>query len=509
LAPPSTPAAAPEGAALQATATSTPETTRATPDAQHWRHEFAAAARLAGELREIFAAPTLQTSIVSALVQSLDSGEVLYSANPDMLVVPASNMKIVTMAVGATRLGWDFRFETRLESLAQPVAGVLAGDLFVVGGGDPTINARSGDRLSLFRDWAARLKAAGVKRVAGRLVGDDDRFDEERFGQGWSWDDLAYGYAAPVGALQFNENVVEVVIRPGRKAGDAATVLLRPATSDLVIGEAQVTTSQAGSRNAVTFRRVPGRRDLQVSGTIAVDSGEDVQRAAVDNPTLYFVASLRDVLGAEGIVVQGEAVDIDVAPDSAALKAAAGGRGVLLRHTSPRLADLAPTVMKVSQNLYAETVFRALSLTPGPASADASRELAIETLRQWGLAPGQYSIADGSGLSRLNYVSATALVRILRAMARDASSRAAFETTLPIAGRDGTLTGRMRATRAEANATAKTGTLTSVRALSGYVRTLDGERLVFSFTVNNFLLPSSAVDAVVDLAVERLANFRR
>jgi D-alanyl-D-alanine carboxypeptidase/D-alanyl-D-alanine-endopeptidase (penicillin-binding protein 4) len=165
--------------------------------------------------------------------------------------------------------------------------------------------------------------------------------------------------------------------------------------------------------------------------------------------------------------------------------------------------------MKVSQNLYAETVQRTLSLIPGPASAEASRAIVGETLQRWGIAPGQFIAADGSGLSRRNLVSATMIVRILREMARDPATFAAFEATLPVAGRDGTIAGRMKGTRAEANAVAKTGTLGSVRSLSGYVRTLDGERLVFSFIANHFTVPSSAVDAVVDQAVERLANFRR
>ncbi len=165
--------------------------------------------------------------------------------------------------------------------------------------------------------------------------------------------------------------------------------------------------------------------------------------------------------------------------------------------------------MKASQNLYAETVFRTLSLAPGPASIPASRELEGEALRSWGIAPGAYSIADGSGLSRLNFVSASTVIRVLRTVALNATLASRFEEALPIAGRDGTLSGRMRATRAEGNAAAKTGTLSSVRSLAGYVRTRDGERLAFAFLVNNFLIPASAVDATVDQAVERLANFAR
>ena len=182
--------------------------------------EGASRGTMARELDALFGAPALQTAVLSVLVQSLDTGEVLYRLNPDTLVLPASNQKIVTTAVAAARLGWDFRFETRLEASAPIDDGVLHGDLFVVGTGDPTINARENRRDTAFDEMAAALGAAGVSRVDGRLVGDDRACDDERFGDGWQWDDLPYGYSAPVGALQFNENLVEVVVTPAAQAGD-------------------------------------------------------------------------------------------------------------------------------------------------------------------------------------------------------------------------------------------------------------------------------------------------
>ncbi len=468
-----------------------------------------AASGLGRELEAIFSAPVLSTAVVSALVQSLESGEVLYRLNPDTLVVPASNQKIVTMAVGAAHLGWDYRFETRLETSAPVEAGVLRGDLIVVGSGDPTINFRSGDRLAVFKDWAAGLRARGISRITGRIIGHDDAFDDaEQYGESWSWDGFAYAYAAPVSALQFNENFADLAIRPGTTAGDEATLELRPPGADLVLGNARVTTASAGAERDINLFRFPGRRELEVHGS--VPSGPEViERVAVNNATQYFVSVLRDTLRNEGIAVEGAAIDIDEAPDVAVLKAPAPAREVLLRHQSPPLSEIGKTLMKVSQNLYAETVFRTLSLGTGPARVEASRSVVADTLRGWGLAPGQFAVADGSGLSRLNFVSASAITTILRAMARSPELFAPFEATLPIAGRDGTIAGRLKATRAEGNAIAKTGTLRSVRSLSGYVRTADGERLVFAFLVNNFTVPTASVDRVVDQAVERLATWTR
>jgi D-alanyl-D-alanine carboxypeptidase/D-alanyl-D-alanine-endopeptidase (penicillin-binding protein 4) len=172
---------------------------------------------------------------------------------------------------------------------------------------------------------------------------------------------------------------------------------------------------------------------------------------------------------------------------------------------SPPFSEFGRTLMKVSQNLYAETMMRALSLTPGPASMEASRKAAEATLSQWGVPPGHYSVADGSGLSRMNYVSASMIARILTAMARQ-TSFSTFEATLPIAGKDGTLAGRMRGTKSESNVRAKTGTLTNVRSLSGYLTTVSGERVVFSTIANNFTVPAFVVDAIVEAALELVVN---
>jgi D-alanyl-D-alanine carboxypeptidase/D-alanyl-D-alanine-endopeptidase (penicillin-binding protein 4) len=453
---------------------------------------------LAVELDPLFGTPSLSTAVWSVLVQSLDSGEVLYRLNPDTLVMPASNQKILTTAVAASRLGWDFRFETRLETAAPVADGVLRGDLFVVGNGDPTINARERRRDTVFDEMAAALKAAGITRIEGRLVGDDNAFDDEQYGSGWQWDDFAFGYSAPVGPLQFNENVVEVAIAAGSAEGQPAAVTLRPEGSDLVAVN-RVATAASTARADVDIWRFPGRRELIVSGSVPAGGQEVVRSAAVDNPTRYFVGAMKAALASRGITT-GEAVDIDDVP----AVPPAGERRVLARFTSPPLSESAKTLMKISQNLYAETAMRAISLTPGPATMEASRKLAEQTLSRWGVPPGSYVIADGSGLSRMNFVSASMIMAILRAMARDARQFDAFVATLPVAGQDGTIAGRMKGTRAEGNVKAKTGTIANVRSLSGYLTTTAGERVAFSMIANNFTAPSATVDAAVEAALERV-----
>ena len=466
-----------------------------------------ATGRLAQDLDALFGAPALRQAIWSIRIQSLDTGELIYALNPDTLVVPASNMKIVTLSTTAERLGWDHQFETRLETAAPLVGGTLRGDVFVVGSGDPSINTREGDRDAVFASWADTLRQAGITRIEGRLVGDDNAFDDVPFGGGWEWDDIAYGYGAPIGALQFNEDLVQLTVRPGDQVGAPAVASANPPENGLEIVSRVVTTAP-GTEPDLEFSRLPGSTRLEVRGTVPLGRAEIAREVSVDNPTLFFVRSLRAALVARGIAVTGDASDIDdVLPTGA--PADATPRRVLARHLSPPLSVTGRTLMKVSQNLYAETFLRALSAVPGPASVAASRKIEEEVLTSWGIAPGNYALADGSGLSRHNLVTASTIVRILQVMAQTPRHAQAFEGTLPIAGVDGTIAGRMKATRAGNNVKAKTGTLTSVRALSGYLSTLDGERVVFSIIANHFTVPTRVVDTAVDAALERLANLSK
>ncbi len=383
------------------------------------------------------------------VIQSLDRpGDVIFTRNPDQLFVPASNTKLLTVAAAAVRLGWDFTFETTVRSTtALGSDGTVRGDLVVRGSGDPT----PGDRPKLASAVTAIADALwqhGVRRVEGRIIGDDDGFVDEPYGAGWAWDDLPFSYSAPIGALNYNENV--------RRATEAAT-------------------------------------------------SDGPQDTAVDNPTLAFASALRTALLARGIAVIGGAADIDVAPPGPFPADAP----VLASYRSSPLSDIAIRLLKSSQNLYAEVFLRAIGHTADHAGSSAAGLEAIgETFATWGIDPGSVAQADGSGLSRYNLVTPTALTRVLEQMYRDARLRDGWMAALPIAGIDGTLEKRMKGTPAEGRVFAKTGSLSSVRALSGYVHARSGEWFVFSILANHFAAPTTSadVDKVIDQAVERIAE---
>jgi D-alanyl-D-alanine carboxypeptidase/D-alanyl-D-alanine-endopeptidase (penicillin-binding protein 4) len=446
---------------------------------------------LVADLNRIFRAPAMSQGLWGVEVKSLESGRILFALNPKTLMMPASNMKIVTLAATAETLGWDFRFKTRLETPAPIDNGALEGDLYIVGGGDPTISGRDNRADRVLDEWAAALKAAGITRIDGNIIGDGSAFESNGLGQGWSWDYLQYGYAAPASALQFNENTATLTIVPGASPGDQAKLELSPDTG---LGlEHHVTTGTAGSATAIEYERQPNDHWLSVTGTIAVDAPPVTREVAVSNPTRYFTRMTLNGLVTRGIAVRGLPLD---RPDHTVLDP--GPRRVLVESVSPPLRDIAKTMMKVSQNLYAETLLRTIG-----------KPKAHDVLAAWGIPDTTVVQADGSGLSRYDYVTAEVIVTLLERMFKDPRHHDAFIAALPVAGTDGTVASRLTHTRAEGNARTKTGSIANVRALSGYVRTRDGETLAFSILANAFTVTPVTVNWIADVAVEELANYSR
>jgi D-alanyl-D-alanine carboxypeptidase/D-alanyl-D-alanine-endopeptidase (penicillin-binding protein 4) len=459
--------------------------------------------QLRRDIDALLADPVLTHGYWGIVVRSLRTDETLYELNARKLLMPASNMKIVTLAAAAERLGWDYSYETKLLAAGGIAGGRLDGDLIVVGSGDPSVTDPE-TAARLFDTWAERLTAMGVRSIGGRVIGDDNVFDDEGLGFGWSWDDLPDDYAAGVSALQFNENAVRVTVGPGPSVGDSASIVVAPPHSDLVI-DSLLSTSAADAPSRIDAHRLPGSARLTLRGSVPLGSAPITRVVSVDNTTLFFATALRSALIARGIDVRGAPVDIDDVPDAPASADAA----VVATHRSPPLSLLAVRLMKASQNLYAETLLKTIGRMSGSPTFGGGRAAVQAALQPWGVGAGDLIDRDGSGLSRYNFVTPAALVTILTHIARDETRRGPFEAALPIAGRDGTLSTRMKGTPAEGNARAKTGSMTNVRALSGYVTSADGEPLVLSIIANNFETAPETITKTADAIVVRLATFRR
>ena len=464
-----------------------------------------AVAALGAELDTTLVDPVFARSTWGVVVQSADNGEVLYRRDAERLFVPASNLKLVTAAAALIRLGADFRWTTAVLARGDRRADTLDGDVQVVGRGDPTFavdaTGDSTDMLRALRPWADSLSAHGIHVVRGHVVADGAAFPDPPLGAGWAWDDLDADYAAPVGAVQFNESVAWIEVTPG-SAGAEAAITLVPRRAPLRVFGTVATVPADSTQSQVTVSRAPFGDSVAIGGRLS--AGHQMVRlpVAVPDPARYFEAALTQALLESGVTVLGT-------PTSGVAPAAAAAPETLFTVTSPPLSQVLPLLLKPSQNQIAETLLRTLGLqVKGVGSVDSGRAVVRDALTEAGVPPDAYVLADGSGLSRYNEVAPEAIAAVLAAMYRRPDF-AAFLGALPVAGVDGTLATRLRSTAAAGNVRAKTGAMRGVRALSGYVRTPGGETLLFVLLANNATAPGRVVEAAQDRIVERLANFVR
>ncbi|WP_084960046.1 D-alanyl-D-alanine carboxypeptidase/D-alanyl-D-alanine-endopeptidase [Thermoactinospora rubra] len=426
----------------------------------------------------------------AVVVRSAATGEELYSTDAGKLMTPASNAKLFTSAAAAEVLGLDYRFQTSVLRAGRQTGSVVTGDLVLRGTGDPTMLAEDYDKL------AAAVAAKGVKLVTGKLVADDTWFDSVRLGQDWAWDDESWYYAAQISALTAS---------PDRDY-DPGTVIVSVSASD---GKVKVGTTPetdylkivnkatAGSSTDVLIERQHGTNTVLITGTVAEPYSEWI---TVDDPARYAASLFRSALAKHGVRVLGPTVS-GAAPEGAA---------ELAEHESMPLSELLVPFMKLSNNMHAEILTKAMGRkVAGQGTWAAGLKVTGDFAR--GLGVQVLNLRDGSGLSRRDGVTAASIAQLLLAV-RGKPWYQAWYDSLPVAGNPdrfvgGTLRNRMRGTPAAGNVRAKTGSLTGVTSLSGYVTSAEGEPLVFSIMLNQYL--SSSPKDIEDKIAVRLARFSR
>ena len=438
-----------------------------------------------------------QASVLwGVVVADARTGEVLFSRNPERPLLPASNQKVLTVAVALDRLGADFRYRTPLlfdgteEANGQGGGTVLRGTFGIVGAGDPSFGSAELDGPDPLDAWAAALRARGVVRMEGTLVGDDDRFDDNPYAEGWDVDYLTVQagryLGAPIGALSYRDNLATVRFGPGPADASVApegalTVRRRDRATDRTRGL------------GTGLRRLPGTGIVEISGTVGRREGD--LALPVDDPTRFTLDAFALALARAGIDTSGlTRADVDDLPRRPDWR----GADTLAVHTSPPLSDILSVLGTRSNNFYAEQVFRTLS---DGGSARGSQAVVRGFLSAGGDTTG-LSMFDGSGLSRKNLVTARMLSTTLLRMYRRPDVDTFFGA-LPYPGEaGGTLEYRLEGVPVRA----KTGSLSHVRALSGYVRTASGRDLAFVMLANNYTTSNAKVVGVVDRLVRALAG---
>jgi D-alanyl-D-alanine carboxypeptidase/D-alanyl-D-alanine-endopeptidase (penicillin-binding protein 4) len=419
----------------------------------------------------------------------------LYAHNPDDTFTPASNLKVVTTAAGLELLGADFRFTTRVVAEAPPAGGSVA-RLWLVGGGDPSLGYAGLSQL------AAAVKAAGVTRVSGAVLGDGSRYGD-KYPEGWTEDDKIWYYGPEVWGLALERNQVDLVVAPGGAPGEPARVTVSPANVYVQVHN-DVTTAPAAAAASLGYDHSAAGHYLAVWGKIPNGGGHYSQGVAVPDVPLYAATVFADLLKKAGVRVDGEPA-VGTAPASVA---------EIAKIDSPPLGRLVKRLLKHSDNLYAEMLNREIGYQ---ASGHGTVAAGVAAIKAWLTAchipNANLHIVDGSGLSRVDLVTPRALAGIMAQMAFS-KRRDYWWDALPIAGVDGTLEDRMEGTAAENNVRAKTGYISGRTALSGYATARPGadgaaDVLVASTLFNRYTCSTAEARALHDRFFVLLAESRR
>lgn len=408
--------------------------------------------------------PASQRGNVGVYVQVLKTGRVVYSENALKPMIPASNLKVVTTAAAFDLLGPDYRYVTELRGGDPDAQGVLHGDLYLKGSGDPTMGFPYVSPTAPWKFFAKHLKEKGIRQVEGDLVGDDSAFDREYLGRGWFDRYLLDSYAAPISALSLNSNVVELTIT-------SQGVRLDPPSSCFQLSKKY---SDGGYEECWITRE----RDSEVTAVKgSVPSGSVIKRTVtVPNPGLFTLGSLATTLKSNGVSLKGRTRLIDLGGEVARCRSAP----LIAQYKSPRLKDIAAQVNKESDNVFAGHVFKTLGeRTRGQGTAQNAEAAVRDFLKKHGVDGEGLVMVDGSGLSTQDRITPRQLVGVMEIMWRHAHGQA-FVDSLPTGG-EGTLTSRLGGMVLRA----KTGTLDEHSALTGYLVSSYGQTLGFSILVNN------------------------
>ncbi len=443
------------------------------------------------------------------------NGRLLYGQNPTRMFIPASSMKLVVSAVAAALLPPDWRVKTSVYG-GPIVGGMVQGDLVLYGRGDPTMDRRcyaadstlpgvcDEDPFARMRQLAAALRARGIRGVTGDIVGDGSYFEPTLIHPNWESFDLNWWYAAPVSGLGFNDNSVDFDWQPGPAVGAPATITMSPDLGDIGFENRTVTIAPGGESDiGDRFFRHPGTLSIWAEGTVALDNPRRTESFALPDPSLYAARALRQVLAEAGISVAGATRSTTDSLLFARVRASAP----LAEVQSRPLRDWIFPILNTSQNWFAEMLLKQLGRQFGKRGSwleglEVERRFLIDSVRADST---QFSLSDGSGLSSSNLMSPLVLTQLLRYI-RQHPRYAAFGAGLPQAGLVGSLRNRFLGTPLAGRVRAKTGSISRVHSLSGFIELGGNRTLIFSIQANHHAENSRTMQGAIDSVVVEMAR---
>ncbi|ARK30462.1 D-alanyl-D-alanine carboxypeptidase/D-alanyl-D-alanine endopeptidase [Halalkalibacter krulwichiae] len=425
--------------------------------------------------------PVLQGSFISISVRSAQTGEVLFEHNANTRLRPASNMKLLTAATALSVLGEEHRFTTELYSDGVLNWKVLNGDLIIKGSGDPTLMVED------LRNLVQVLKTQGVKVIRGDVIADDTHFDDVRYPIDVPWSDEETYYGAQISALtvspdqDYHTGTIRIMMKPGKQTGDKALISIVPQTNYVTIVN-EVRTTSRDNKGAISVSRKHGENVIYLKGSIPMNGTTKTEYVAVWEPTEHVLEVIKQVLTNHGIILLGS-TKVGKTPERAKQVAV---------HQSMPLSEILVPFMKYSNNGHAEMIVKEMGYkVTGEGSFESGLSVLKNELQRFDLEGENLIIRDGSGISHVNSITANDISKLLFKV-QEEPWFSSFYHSLPLVDGDtrierGTLYSRMKQTAATKRVRAKTGTLTSVSSLAGYIERNDENDLIFSILLNNVL----------------------
>lgn len=430
-----------------------------------------------------------------ALLRLGDQSEVVVEVDGKKSFTPASTTKILTSVVALDALGPDFKFGTTLGYSGTLTEGLLEGDLVIRGSGDPTLAEYGWDKL--FEKWAAVVKAAGIEKVEGRVLGDASFFGGQARPGTWSWMDLGNYYASGAQGLNFYNNTFTVRFLPGKVGGPTKLIGTNPKLPDVTLHNA-MSTGSAGSGDQGYVYGAPYGRVLYLRGTIPA-GGTFTIKGALPEPALSCARLFQDHLSKGGLTFSQEPSSVRL------LGASKGTLTTLLTETSAPLDNLLQRMNHKSINLFAETTLKRTGRVRGSGSTESGIAAVNAYFKKHGITTSGFFMKDGSGLSPLNAITPRQMAYFLKAADSD-THREVFRRSLPIAGRTGTLKSVAGGTAAAGRVRAKSGTLSRTKCYAGYVEAKSGARYAFALMVNGYAKKYSDVKPGIERVMARMAE---
>ncbi|MCB9081800.1 MAG: D-alanyl-D-alanine carboxypeptidase/D-alanyl-D-alanine-endopeptidase [Lewinellaceae bacterium] len=467
-------------------------------------------AGLAGELRTLAQDPMLRGSSWGACVVDISSDKVLFQYSDEQMLIPASALKTVTTATALGILGPDFRFQTELAIDGPIKDGVLQGNIYLIGRGDPTLGspdfAAALPLERILEKFRLALQQKGIRKITGRIIGDGTYYPTAVQPESWSWNDLGNYYGAGIWGLNFHDNLYFLRFQRTTRIGDRPSIIqTEPGGTGLEFLNEVVQDGPRTGDNAYIFGG-PYTALRYVRGTIPAGSSPFTIKGSLPDPPLFAAVKLQEDLRRIGVLCEGGATTLLALQQQKAAPTSA--RTTLLVHASPTLREIVTQTNHKSVNLYAEGLLRAISRQQnGDGSLTSGRETLQRFWQDRGLrAENQCFLEDGSGLSPRNVISARYLASLLAKAARDEKIAGPLRQSLPLAGRTGPLAGKFKGTAAEGHLWAKSGTLDRVRSYAGYADTASGKRVAFAFIINNYSGDGSAIRQKLDRLMQKLCE---